>query len=221
VSAQGKSTCPILGKQWPAPRNISHEPLIQAAAKNLTSKIDNLVKSNSKGWNATSFSITLFSTSEESFAYQYHRTDPLVLHGTAGVRKVTADSVYRIGSISKLLTVYLFLIQMGGHHLHTPITHFVPELLVHANASLDDIDIIRPHWQDITIADLASYLSGLPDDREFIPEIQCQTTNLYATQSQMISPYLSPITNHSSMRLLPYFHLCPNMKSLPVVSMTT
>jgi CubicO group peptidase (beta-lactamase class C family) len=141
-----------------------------AAAQNLTSQIDRLVKGDAKSWNTTSFSITVFSASEDSFAYEYHRTDSTVSHGTAGVRNVTADSVYRIGSISKLISVYLFLIQLGGKHLHTPVSHFIPQLLVHANSSLDDLDVIRPDWRDITVSDLASYLAGIPNDREFVCE---------------------------------------------------
>jgi CubicO group peptidase (beta-lactamase class C family) len=167
VSAQKGFTCPILGKQWPAPTNISTEPLLLAAAKNLTSQINQLVHGDGPNWNTTSFSITVFSASEDSFAYEYHRTDPTVLHSKAGVRNVTADSVYRIGSVSKLMSVYLFLIQLGGKYLHTPVSHFIPQLLAHANSSLGDLDVIRPNWRDITVTDLASYLAGIPNDCEF------------------------------------------------------
>jgi hypothetical protein len=149
---------------------------MQAAAKNLSSHINHLVQSNSTGWNTTSFSITLFTSSEDSFAYEYHRTASSVLQSDAGVKNVTADSVYRIASISKLMSVYLFLIQLGGHHLHTPISRFIPELLIYTNASVDDVEAVRPDWRDVTIADLASYLSGLPNDRESFRELSRQST---------------------------------------------
>jgi CubicO group peptidase (beta-lactamase class C family) len=109
-----------------------------------------------------------------------------VANGTVGVRNVTADSVYRIGSISKLLSVYLYLIQLGALHIHTPVTQFIPELLIHANASIDDVDVVRPRWNEITISDLASYLAGIPDDRELFCETTYGTTQLIHLQSHTI-----------------------------------
>ena len=40
----------------------------------------------------------------------------------------TDETVYRVGSISKLLFLYTFLVEVGHAHWHRPITDFVPEL---------------------------------------------------------------------------------------------
>jgi hypothetical protein len=66
--------------------------------------------------------------SEAGLVHERHYTDPSVALGDVGTKKADADSVYRIGSISQLLTVYLFLIRVGDQRFNDPITKYIPEL---------------------------------------------------------------------------------------------
>ena len=49
-------------------------------------------------------------------------------NSSIGTQNVDADSVYRLGSIGKLFTVYLFLIREGDVRFKDPITMYIPEL---------------------------------------------------------------------------------------------
>ena len=78
---------------------------------------------------------------------------------------MTEDSIYRVGSLSKLITIYLFLIEAGPRYWNYPITEFVPELAAAAeecSAEEDPVDCID--WEDITLGALASNLAGVPRD---------------------------------------------------------
>ncbi|KAF2024499.1 beta-lactamase/transpeptidase-like protein [Setomelanomma holmii] len=62
---------------------------------------------------------------------------------------VDGDSIYRIASTTKLLTVCLLLLQAGDGILGDPVTKYLPELAGHG------------HWDDITIGALAGYTAGI------------------------------------------------------------
>ena len=66
---------------------------------------------------------------------------------------VDENSIFRIGSLSKLFTVYTFLIERGMRDWREPITKYVVELANAANNTTD--------WRDITIEDLASHMAGI------------------------------------------------------------
>lgn len=74
---------------------------------------------------------------------------------------VAEDTVYRIGSNSKLLTAYTILVEVGHAHWHRPVVDFVPELAAAAvtcNATTQPL--LCPDWNSITLGALASHLSG-------------------------------------------------------------
>jgi len=76
---------------------------------------------------------------------------------------VDADTVYRIGSLTKIFTVYTFLAEAGDIHFNSPITNYVPELaaLVQNNSANA---INRVAWEDITVGELASHMAGIASD---------------------------------------------------------
>ena len=93
--------------------------------------------------------------------YQYHHIGPLVANSSYGVNKVDADSIYRIGSISKLLTIYLFLLSEGDVRWSDPVTKHLPQLLQYKTESWNDV---TPDWESITVGDLAGQMAGLARD---------------------------------------------------------
>lgn len=151
-------TVSLLAKQYPAPIQLASEPAFQAAAQHLGDVLDKRL--TQLPYNETTFSIGMFSTSSDDLVYQYHHTSSVVARDQFGTQKVDAESIYRIGSISKLLTVYLFLVCEGDRYFNEPIAKFLPQL--------EDADwnSLTPDWNEITIGDLASQMGGLARDCE-------------------------------------------------------
>lgn len=82
----------------------------------------------------------------------------------------TDETVYRVGSISKLLFLYTFLVEVGHAHWHRPITDFVPELAEAAESCSAESDPLTcPDWHEITLGALASHLAGLGRGRTVMP----------------------------------------------------
>ena len=174
LSLKPQYPCPLLGPDFLAPKNLPSSPVIRSALDSLTKLLNASLTSGitSHGQvqlNTTSFSISIFSTSdypESSHLFQCHRSSPTLAKATSGVNTVDANSIYRIGSVSKLFTVYTFLVESGYTHWLDPVTKWVPELAAAAEANhethWDSIDHVQ--WQDITLGDLASQMSGIRRD---------------------------------------------------------
>ncbi len=77
-----------------------------------------------------------------------------------------ANSIYRIGSVSKIFTSYTYLIELGFTHWFDPVTKWVPELAATAKANNDTVNFVQ--WEDVTLADLLSHMSGIGKESEFI-----------------------------------------------------
>lgn len=161
--------CPILGGDYPAPSNLSSSSTIQSAASNLTSLLNTTILTGnsthgSVQLNNTSVSISIFSTSDpvNNPFFEYHYTSPTLSNVTNGVKTVDSNSIYRIGSMSKLFTVYTFLAEVGDGHWNEPVTKYVPELAAAAKSQQDAT--VSVQWTDVTLGDLASQLSGIGRD---------------------------------------------------------
>ncbi|KAI1118259.1 beta-lactamase/transpeptidase-like protein [Nemania sp. NC0429] len=158
--AQAKERiCPLKGPQFPAPTDLGSEALFQ----NATSVIDAFIRANlaQAPYNETTFSIGMFSTTDDGLLYEFHHTDPAVATSRLGSNKVDADSIYRIASITKILTVYQWLIADGDRKFNDPISDFVPQLLHYETRQKD---YPAPSWSEITVNDLAMYLTGIGRD---------------------------------------------------------
>ncbi len=173
---QYDSPCPLLGPDFPAPSSPASSNAIKGAIQTMNDSLKNaLVKATIYGQldpNTTSFSVNVYSTHEDTSLFTYHYSAPGLAHPSEGVATVDSNTVYRIGSISKLLTVYNFLIAVGDVSFNEPITKYVPELSTYAtkNAAIletDDIDTFN--WVDITVGALASQLSGIVRDFSLSP----------------------------------------------------
>ena len=118
--------CPLLGQQYPPPTGLASEAEYQAATKKITSILDHKVKTSGP-YNETTFSIGFFNVADEGLSYQYHYTDALTSRSKYGTQHVDANSIYRIGSISKLLTMYTGLVELGDRWLNDPVADHIPE----------------------------------------------------------------------------------------------
>lgn len=163
------SPCPILGGDYPAPTNLSSSSTIQSATYNLTKLLNTTILTGNSThgpvqMNTTSMSISIFSTSDPANSpfFQYHYTSPTLANVTNGVKTVDFSSIYRIGSMSKLFTVYTLLAEVGDGHWNEPVTKWVPELAAAATSQQNAMESVQ--WSDITLGDLANQMSGISRD---------------------------------------------------------
>lgn len=154
VAITTASICPILGPVFPVPSELHSSTTFQETLKLLESKIDGALASGNTTHGPVSpndtYSIQIFSTKSEKPLLDYHRRGPAVL----GNRTIDGDSVYRIASASKLITVYLLLLEAGEGIFSEKVTKYLPELQGAA------------HWDDITIGSLAGYVGDITAERE-------------------------------------------------------
>ncbi|KEF53924.1 uncharacterized protein A1O9_09719 [Exophiala aquamarina CBS 119918] len=135
--------CPFIGPTYLQPTNLSKDPTIKAAAGNTTAVLLDAIATGLLENQTTAFSLTAFSTSDEKSTpfYTFHQTPPILAEAPLGVKNVTGDTVYRVGSLSKVLTVNAHLVADGFKHFQDPIKSTV--------------------WDDITLQALASHMGGI------------------------------------------------------------
>ncbi|KAI0509467.1 putative secreted beta-lactamase [Xylaria bambusicola] len=151
--------CPLKGPQFPAPTGLGSEALF----RNATGMIERSIRASlgKMPYNKTTFSVGMFSTTDDELLYEFHHTDPAVATSGIGANEVDADSIYRIASITKILTVYQWLIADGDRKFNSPISDFIPQLLEYQEHH-DHYPGAR--WDEITVNDLAMYLAGIARD---------------------------------------------------------
>ncbi len=159
VASAAFKACPLDAQSYPPPTNLSANPSFQTVKKSLDTFLN--AHANIDPAEKFSFSVSVFSASEAGLAYQYHHTSPYIKNSTQGTNEITADSIYRIGSISKLLTVYLLLINAGDKAFADAVTQYLPQLEQYAQAVDDRATSL---WDGITIGDLAGQMAGLSRD---------------------------------------------------------
>lgn len=157
----GLIICPIKGQQFPVPSGLAHEPIWKKAAIALTNALENNLTQTP--YNETTFSVGVFSTTDDELIVEYHHCDKSVSNSKIGAQDVDADSIYRIASISKILTIYLWLIRDGDRRLSDPIIEHIPQL---ADFDTSQVDYALPDWNEITVGDLMSFLAGAGRDCE-------------------------------------------------------
>jgi hypothetical protein len=186
--------CPPLGSTVRSPASLSNLSVIQTALKNITATldlglaVDTISPPLGVNYSTTSFSVSLFSTAQnngnanEPFFWQYHHTAPSLQKSASGVKSVNAHSIYRIGSVTKLFTIWNFLKNAGDAHWDQPVTKYVPELAKAAkslDASGDPLDYIS--WDEVTLGELASHMAGIGRDCNVPPVsnflVVCKTSN--------------------------------------------
>ena len=161
--------CPLLGPSWPAPTDLSSDPAVHAALKNITKTIDDA--SSAGKFSGASLSLEVFDTGSPKALLTYAHTAKEI-NTTLGVSKVDENTVFRIGSSSKMFPMLLLLIQGGFSSLQDPISKYVPEIKVAAdellrNSTKRNNGIDYTNWNEITVGELASHLAGIARDCKY------------------------------------------------------
>ena len=160
--------CPLYGKNFPAPTGLVTSAHIKAAAESTSNQLlrakNETTVYGELDTDTTAFSVDFYSLQDEDALFSHHYTPAQLLsQRTAGVEEVNSDTVYRVGSVSKLWTVYLYLLAAGDESCDEPITRFIPEL--QEISETQDVDPTSDvDWQSITVGALASHLAGIGRD---------------------------------------------------------
>lgn len=159
----------FLGPTYPQPLDLSSsDSFVAAGWKNLTTLLDSYFKQNqtsdlTKPLAATeaekiTFSAGLFSLHDaDATKFQYHYTSPEISNSTLGTKKVDGDSIYRVASVSKLITVFAGLLELKPEEWDLPLTQVIPGL---AGDGSDPLLKIR--WDKVTSWALATQIAGVP-----------------------------------------------------------
>lgn len=160
---------PLLGPDF-LPPNLPGNGTFPAAMQSFDTTLTQALasgayKSGPLSTNDTSFSIAFFDA--KSILHEFTHSAPSLQEDASGVSHVDLNTIYRIGSVSKLLTVYLFLIEVGDGYWDDSVTKFIPELkqaVEDCSARQDPVDCID--WSNIKLGALAGQMAGFPRDCE-------------------------------------------------------
>ncbi|KAL2125963.1 hypothetical protein VTI74DRAFT_2077 [Chaetomium olivicolor] len=137
--------CPILG---PAYSEVTNPGVSRALGAAKAPFDEELTKALAEGKldNGTTFAIQVYSRHSDKPLYERY-------HGPS----VGPETLYRIASISKLVSTYTILAELGDKHWDDPVTRHVPELArLKAQNPVYDIN-----WNEVTLGSLASHMSGI------------------------------------------------------------
>jgi len=155
-----RTHCPPLGPVLPAPVCPSKSDGVKSAITTLADSLAALTG----GLNMSAVSVSVKSIHESEPMFDFHHTPPKL--SPNGTQKVDANTIYRIGSISKVFTV-LGVLMLEGVHFDDPVTKYLPELRA-LRPEVGEVNAITtPDWDAITSGSLASHMSGIAGDGNF------------------------------------------------------
>lgn len=159
---------PLLGGGFPPSTNPPKSHAISAARSSFATVLNTSISTGSTPYGnldslTSSFSINVFSAHEDSSLFKYHYAAPgLNKSLTSGT--LNDDTIRKIGSVSKLLTMHTFLIGAGDAVLQDPVSKYVPEL---RNSHNPD-PVLGFNWDEITVGSVAGHLAGMVKDSQFL-----------------------------------------------------
>jgi CubicO group peptidase (beta-lactamase class C family) len=164
--ANAVNPCPLFGPLWPAATGLSSDPVISEALQTITTAIEQA--SDAGNFSSASIALQIFDANDPDALLSLFSTSADI-NTTLGVSEVDENTVFRIGSTSKLFTMLMLLVQNGFGSLEDPVADYVPELrdavvdLFHNSTHWDNgIDFTR--WNEITLGELATHLAGIGRD---------------------------------------------------------
>ena len=169
--ARGASNHPqvLLGPAYLPPQKLQCSENLSSTLSNLSTQLTTILANGSSPFgnftgNASSVSISIVNTCQKNPLFAFQSTSKELNISAGGTTKVTSDSIFRIGSISKLLTVYAFLLNDGFAHWDRPVTDYVPELRKDVLSQINISKVDQVMWEDISLGSLASFMSGVGRD---------------------------------------------------------
>jgi CubicO group peptidase (beta-lactamase class C family) len=148
--------CPIYGPVFPPSKDLSASLTWHDAASKIKAALDDAFASGNTSHGPVSsndtYSVQIFSKQDTLFEY-YNDGSSLAASGGCG-SELDGNSVYRVGSISKLYAVYLLLVVAGDRVFSDPVVKYLPDL--------KDV----AYWDEVTVGALAGQVGGVVADRK-------------------------------------------------------
>ncbi|KAL4781979.1 beta-lactamase/transpeptidase-like protein [Aspergillus varians] len=163
--------CPLGGPVFPAPRRALDTVALNQTTRNLISSLETILRPTNDteataiDATATSFTVQVYSARDSRPLFEYYHTATSARNNTIGVNHVDENTVFRIGSCSKLWTVLLLLLETGDATFNEPVFKYIPELQA-AIEKLKGNDTLvsaieHVDWEELTVGELASQMAGL------------------------------------------------------------
>ncbi|KAI1757644.1 beta-lactamase/transpeptidase-like protein [Xylaria castorea] len=192
----------FLGPLNPSPVDLTSDASsVRSQWENLTSTLEGHLTGKARnealsGLDATTFSLGLFSVHDPKAAgsLQYHHTGPDVRNATLGVNKVDGNTIYRVASMTKVMTVYSGLLLLKLSDWHKPLTEIFPEI----SSLLKNDPVHHIQWETITPFSLASQISGIPADARPFDAGELSTTFYFTNPVDPTTLGLPPLTLNST-----------------------
>lgn len=152
---QPAEDCPILGPAFPSSFDIANTTAFRNAVESFPSRLEELFEDGTFNRTSTAISVDVFSAHSNQSIFSYYYAPPSLNESlTQGV--LNDGTIQRIGSVSKLFTIYALIVKGGWKIFQDPVTKYVPELA--GNPEDDALDKIR--FEDVTVEALASHIAG-------------------------------------------------------------
>jgi CubicO group peptidase (beta-lactamase class C family) len=167
---------------YPPPFDLSSESsLVAATWQNLSDAFDAYLSDGSTegiiaealseaGADNLTFSLGLWSLHDPAAKeLQYHYASPETANNPNGTNEPDADSIYKVASVTKLMTVMSGLLSLSHEQWNTPLSEIYPLL-----GELDSSDEVQSiQWDQVTPWALAQQIAGINSNA--VPEIQYVT----------------------------------------------
>lgn len=146
---------PLLGPSFSANFDPSDSKAIRSAKAEFPGLMEGLFSAGTLNRTDLVFAVDVFSaaTNKSLFNY-YHVGEGQNVTLTCG--ELNDQTIGRLGSVSKIFTVYAILATAGMEVFSHPVTRYLPELA--GNPSDDSLD--RIIWEDVTVGALAAQQAG-------------------------------------------------------------
>ncbi|KAK4139788.1 beta-lactamase/transpeptidase-like protein [Dichotomopilus funicola] len=160
-----KLNCPLSGPVFPFPTNLLQSPSIASVAATLDEAFfKNIDNDTSTGSGHFSYAAQVFTASdgEDEPLWARYWTAPDLgqfQNVSGGVSVVDGDTVFRIGSVTKIFTVLTFLATVGDGIWNEPVGGYLPEVEEMIKGGNGRGVIYTPDWEAITVDALLGELS--------------------------------------------------------------
>ncbi|KAJ5110561.1 hypothetical protein N7532_001096 [Penicillium argentinense] len=146
---------PLIGPSFISNFDPSSSKAINNAKSTFPGLIEKLFKSGELNHTDLAFTVDVFSAATNESLYSYSHVGPMSKRAlTSG--KLDDNTISRIGSVTKLFTVYAIIAKAGMEVFSHPVTKYLPELA--GNSTGNPLD--RISWDEITVGALASHQAG-------------------------------------------------------------
>ncbi|KAM0227462.1 hypothetical protein ACHAPO_011524 [Fusarium lateritium] len=198
---------PLIGPSFLPNVDFSKSEFISQAKEKFPSVIDELFDTKVLNKTDLIFAVDVFSAATNDSIYSYFHVGE-TNKDTLTKGKLSEDTIFRSGSVTKMFTVYAIIAKVGIEALSYPVSIFLPELL--HNSSTNPLE--RIDWSEITVGALAAQQAGTSGPVEYLNYAEKMNITgaergpflkwMRDTQVPTMSPWRSPLYSDAGYGVL-------------------